>query len=133
MWDKPFGVGIGMSVTSDLVNYKPDPFVSKIPSDSWYVRVWMETGIVGLIIHLFNLIFIVAYGAYVVYFKIKDNEMKGLISAYVCGLSGVYIAAYSLEIVGQFPTSFIMFICMTLIFRSKIIDSELETSESSAT
>ena len=133
MWDKPFGVGIGMSVTSNFAEYKPDPFVSKIPSDSWYVRVWMETGIVGLIIHLINLLFIVAYGAYVVYFKIKNTELKGLITAFVCGLSGVYVAAYSLEIIGQFPTSFIMFMCMTLIFRSKIIDNELETSELSTT
>jgi len=129
MWNKPFGVGIGMSVTSNFAKYKPDPFVSKIPSDSWYVRVWMETGIVGLIIHLINLLFIVAYGAYVVYFKIKNTELKGLITAFVCGLSGVYVAAYSLEIIGQFPTSFIMFMCMTLIFRSKIIDNELEASE----
>jgi len=127
MWNKPFGVGIGMSTTSNIVNYKPDPFVSKIPSDSWYVRVWMETGIVGLAIHLTILIFIVAYGSFLVLFKLKNKELKGLITAFVCGLSGVYVAAYSLEIIGQFPTSFIMFICMALIFRSKFIDKKLET------
>lgn len=126
MWNKPFGVGIGMSTTSNLVNYAPDPFVSKIPSDSWYVRVWMETGIIGLTIHIINLLFIVAFGAYLVFFKLKDKELKGLITAFVCGLSGVYVAAYSLEIIGQFPTSFIMFICMTLIFRSRSLDKELE-------
>ena len=133
MWDKPFGVGIGMSLARNIVDYKPDPFVSKIPSDSWYVRVWLEIGIVGLIIHIINLLFIVVYGAYLVYFKIKNTELKGLITAFVCGLSGVYVAAYSLEIIGQFPTSFIMFLCMTLIFRSKIIDNELETNELSIT
>ena len=129
MWNKPFGVGIGMSTTSNIVNYRPDPVVSKIPSDSWYVRVWMETGIVGLGIHLINLLFIVAYGAYLVFFKLKNTELKGLITAFVCGLSGVYVAAYSLEIIGQFPTSFIMFMCMTLIFRSRIIDDELEAKK----
>ena len=133
MLDKPFGVGIGMSLARDIVDYKPDPFVSKIPSDSWYVRVWLEMGIVGLIIHIFNLFFIVSYGAYLVYFKIMNTELKGLITAFVCGLSGVYLAAYSLEIIGQFPTSFIMFICMTLIFRSKVLDNRLADTVISTT
>ena len=128
LWNKPFGVGIAMS-REGATTYRPDPLVSKIPSDSWYVRVWMEVGIVGLILHVLILLYIIFHGAYLVLFKLKNNLLKGIISALVCGLSGVYVSAYSLELIGQFPTSIIMFTCMAFIFLSPMYDKELKETE----
>ncbi len=123
--DKPIGAGIGMSRGS-AKTYRPDPYLAQIPNDSWYVMIWVETGIIGLILHIFILLYIVLYGAYIVYFRLKDNELRGLVTALICGLSGVYVASYSLEIMGQFPTGFILYISMTLIFISPKFDEEIE-------
>lgn len=128
MWDKPFGVGIGMSYDRGA-SYRPNPFVSKIPTDGWYVRVWVETGIVGLSLHILILLYIVTHGAFLVLFRLKNLQLKGLITALICGISGVYVAAYSIEIIGQFPSSFILFTCMTFIFLSPNYDKELMKKE----
>jgi len=130
MWNKPFGVGIAMS-RGGAKNYKPDPVFSRIPSDSWYVRVWVETGIVGLVLHLFILFYVIIYGVYLVWVRLENEQLKGLVTALICGLLGVYVAAYSLEIIGQFPNAFIIYMCMTFIFLSPMYDAELKKIQNS--
>lgn len=126
MWKYPFGVGIAMS-RPGAVNYVPHPVISKIPSDSWYVRIWMEMGIVGLLLHIFILLYIVAYGAYLSLFKLRDPWLRGVVNGMVCGLTGVYFAAYSLELIGQIPNSIIIYICMAIIFISPDIDKNIQS------
>lgn len=128
MLAKPFGVGLGMS-KGRTTTFRPDPFLSTIPNDSWYVLIWVETGIVGLILHLLILLYIVFYGAYLVLFKLKNEQLKGMITAFICGLSGIYVASYSLEIIGQFPSGYIIYTCMAFIFLSPLYDKELEKKE----
>jgi O-antigen ligase len=121
MADKHFGVGIGMS-RGRAETYQPDAFVSKIPSDSWYVLIWVETGIVGLILHLLILLSVPAYGAYLILFKLRDPTVRGIVSAMVCGISGLYVSSYTIEIIGQFPTGFILYTCMAVVYMSPRLD-----------
>ncbi len=45
--DRPFGVGIGLS---GVENRKYSSILStQVPHDSWYVKIWVDTGIVGFI------------------------------------------------------------------------------------
>lgn len=124
MKDKPFGAGIGMArKRSD--KYEPNYYLSTIPTDSWYVLIWVETGIVGLVIHILILLYIITYGTFILYFKLKHPQIKGVVMALISGISGVYIASYSIEIMGQFPTGFILYVSMTVIFLSPKFDKEL--------
>lgn len=125
LYDKPIGVGIGMS-RGEIKTYRTDPVLSKIPPDSWYVLIWMETGIIGLTLHILILLYIIFHGGYLVYFKIQDHQLKGLTSALLCGICGLYVSSYSIEIIGQFPFGPILYVCMALIFLSPVYDKELE-------
>lgn len=127
MIGKPLGVGIGMK-RGNAVLYTPHPVLSKIPHDSWYVLIWVELGIVGLIAYVLMILYILIHGSYLVLFRIKNKELRGLVSALLCGLFGVSLAAYSLEIFGQMPNSILIYISMTLIFLSPIYDKEIEQS-----
>lgn len=127
--DKPFGAGIGMS-RGEVSSYKANPFFQDLPSDSWYVLIWMETGIVGLVLYILILIYILIYGIFIIIFKLKNPELKGIVTSIVCGLAGVYVASYSIEIMGQFPNSFIIFICMAIIFISPEYDKQIRLKES---
>lgn len=127
--DKPFGAGIGMS-RGEVSSYKANPFFQDLPSDSWYVLIWMETGIVGLVLYILILIYILIYGIFIIIFKLKSPELKGIVTSIVCGLAGVYVASYSIEIMGQFPNSFIIFICMAIIFISPEYDKQIRLKES---
>ena len=131
MKDMPLGAGLGMS-RGKATTYKPDPVLALIPSDSWYVMVWVETGIVGLILHLFILMYILLHGSFLVMFRLKTPEVKGIVTAMLCGISGIYISAYSIEILGQFPFAFITFISMTIVFISPRIEKELINEQYSA-
>ena len=66
------------------------------------------------------------YGCFIVLFKLKDRELRGIIAAFTCGIAGLYVASYSLEIIGQFPTGVIMYTLMTFIFLSPMYDKEIQ-------
>lgn len=125
MVDKPFGAGVGMS-RGKVYTYKPNPVLSQIASDSWYVLIWVETGIVGLLLHVSILLIILGYGCYLVLFRLKDRELRGIIAAFSCGIAGLYVASYSIEIIGQFPSGIIMYTLMTFIFLSPMYEKEIE-------
>ncbi len=129
MVDKPFGAGIGMS--RGRAEYRSDSFLSSIPKDSWYVLVWVETGIVGLILHVTILMSILGYGCFVVLFRLKNEELRGIIAAFTSGIAGLYVASYTLELMGQFPNGIIMYTFMTFIFLSPLYDKELMSDKQS--
>ena len=49
--DKPIGGGIG-SAGNWGQRFSPQGFLAQVATDSWYVQIWAETGIVGLFLHL---------------------------------------------------------------------------------
>ncbi|OFY43541.1 MAG: hypothetical protein A2X18_06250 [Bacteroidetes bacterium GWF2_40_14] len=123
--NKPIGVGLGMS-RGEIRTYRTDPILSKIPADSWYVLVWMETGIIGLTLHAFILLYIIFHGGYLVFFKLKNHQLKGLMAALLCGIAGLYVSSYSIEIIGQFPFGPILYFSMAFLFMSPVYEKEID-------
>ena len=54
MASRPFGGGIGHGGVK-AQKYLPNAYLSQVPTDSGYVLIWVEQGIVGLILYLFLL------------------------------------------------------------------------------
>ena len=97
MADKPFGVGLGLSGVK-AVRYAPNSYQSKIPTDSWFVMIWVETGIVGLILNIILLAYIIFYGIYQTLFKIRNHLLKGINIALLGRVIGMIVASYANEI-----------------------------------
>lgn len=55
--DKPFGAGLGHG-GNNAVRFAPNAKLSYIPPDSWFVLIWIEMGIVGLILHILALLYV---------------------------------------------------------------------------
>lgn len=125
MADKPFGVGIGLG-GGKAKRYAPDAFMSQIPTDSWFVMIWVETGIVGLLLHLSIQLFIIIYGAYICMLRIKNKTLKGITSALVAGVFGMFVSAYGNEIFVQFPNGILICMSQAFIFIALKYDKELE-------
>ena len=51
MADKPFGAGLGHG-GGKAKTFAPNAALSQIPTDSWFVMVWVETGVVGILLHI---------------------------------------------------------------------------------
>lgn len=118
--DKPFGVGLGTSKASGM-----EDELSKIPTDSWLVMIWVETGIVGLILYLCLILFIFAKGIYIILFKIKNKELWGLECALLSGMSGMFVASYANEVIAQFPNGPIIYTAMAFVFMAERFERDI--------
>jgi len=121
--DKPFGGGIG-SAGDWGKRFSPQGFLSQVATDSWYVQIWAEQGIVGLILHLAITFFIVLKGSYILMYRIRDPELFGILSACICGIVGIMGASYGNGVFGQLPTGIIIYISMAYIFLGPKLDEE---------
>lgn len=119
----PFGIGIGKSKHAE-----PQDYMYGMATDSSLVFIWVETGIVGLIIYLSIFLFVVARGIYDVLFRIKNKELRGIMSALVAGLTGMLVTGYGNEVLQQFPTGPILYMSMAFIMMGRYFDKEIENN-----
>lgn len=121
--NKPFGEGLGLSgVENQKISNR---FTTSIPHDSWYVKIWVETGIVGITLYLGFLFISIAHGAWIIMFRIKDKELKGLLSGLLCGITGMLLSAYGNAFWGQYPTHIIAFTGLALVLKGTYFDNEI--------
>ncbi|MCF8255507.1 MAG: O-antigen ligase family protein [Bacteroidia bacterium] len=120
---RPFGGGIG-SGGSWGQRFTPGSFLAEVALDSWYVKIWVETGIVGLFLHLVSLIGILIIGCIKV-FNLKNPELRQKIIALICGYFGIVVASYGNQILGQLPTGAVIYFSMVYMFLSDTWDKEI--------
>ena len=125
--NKPFGEGLGLSGGE---NKKMSiRFTTSIPVDSWYVKLWVETGIIGAVLYLGVLFITIGRGSWIVMFKIHDPELKGRLTAFLCGIFGMLASAYGNAFWGQYPTAIIAFTCLSLVLNGEYYDKEIKNIE----
>jgi len=118
---RPFGGGIGHAGVKAKA-FLPDAFLSNIATDSWYVLIWAEQGIVGLALHLFILLFILIKSSYRIMFRIRDPILKLKMAALASGMFGVMVASYGNAVLGTMPTSLLIYTSMALMLNTKKLE-----------
>lgn len=113
--DKPFGGGIGSAGNWGL-RFSPGTFLADTPTDSWYVQIWAEQGIVGLSLHLLILLYILGYGSYYSMVLCKNERYKIKAIALLSGMFGIMVASYGSGALGQMPNGLIVYMSMAFIF-----------------
>ena len=110
---RPFGCGIGSS--GDWAKrFSPNSFLAETPPDSWFIKIWTETGAVGLSLHVGMLLFFVALGGYKT-MRLTDPALQSIMLSLLCGYIGVLVASYGNPVFGQFPTNSIMSISIVVL------------------
>lgn len=125
---RPFGGGIGHA-GGKARRFLPNAFLSNTPTDSWYVLIWAEQGIVGLILHLFILFYILIKSSWLIMFRIRDNILKMKMTALTCGYFGIMAASYGNMVLGQMPTSILIYTSMALMLNSAVYDVRISNRE----
>jgi hypothetical protein len=125
---RPFGGGIGHGGTK-AQKYLPNAFLSNVATDSWYVLIWVEQGIVGLLLHLAILFYVMAKASLIVMFKIRDPILKYKISALIAGMAGIMVASYGNAILGQMPTALLIYATMAIILNTEVFEKEIEEKQ----
>lgn len=118
---RPFGGGIGHGGVK-AQRYLPNAFLSQVATDSWYVLVWVEQGIVGLLLHLFILFYTVGRSSYKIMFTIRDPLVKLKMSALTAGMAGVMVASYGNAVLGGMPTGILIYISMAVMLNADVFD-----------
>ncbi len=121
---RPFGGGLG-SAGNWGKRFSPNTFLANTATDSWYVAIWAEQGIVGLLLHLFILFYILIKSSYVLMFKIRNDWLKFRMIALLSGFFGIMVASYGNGVLGQMPTGIIIYMSMAFLFMAEKFDKEL--------
>lgn len=112
MKDLPFGVGIGSSSGAG-VRFSPNHWAAQIPPDSWYVQLWIETGVVGVAIYALMLIGMILCGIFWLW-QLKDPWLFTMMLVLISEFIGICVVSYSNPILGQYPTSTFLYISSML-------------------
>ncbi len=118
---RPFGGGIGHA-GSRAITYTGETFLSSVATDSWFVLIWAEAGIIGLYLHLLILGYFTGKGLYISMFQIKNKDLEVKIAALLCGVFGILVASYGNAVLGQFPTGLVVYISMAYVFMAPSMD-----------
>lgn len=117
---KPIGYGIGLSKAGNFNSKEQMPY----PPDSWLISVWVETGIVGLILYLSIHGILFAWCSWILMFKIRDKKLRGLCAAWLCMDAGFFIAAYVNDVM-QYPNQLPIYIGFALCFAAPHIEQNI--------
>lgn len=123
---RPFGGGIGHGGVK-AQKFLPNAFLSQIATDSWYVLIWVEQGIVGLMLHLFILFYVLIKSCYKIMFRIRSPQLKLKMSALTAGMAGVMVASYGNAVLGTMPTGTLIYISMAILMNSDYLDKQYQS------
>ena len=128
--NKPFGEGIGLGGVE--ARRFGSRLTTTIPNDSTYVKIWTETGVVGILLYLLIYAGSLLWGCYCIMFKIRNDELRHLLTALACGIFGMMLSAYGNAFFTQFPTGIMMIMFLGILMNGKYIDERLTIEKQQA-
>ncbi|RHI03363.1 O-antigen ligase domain-containing protein [Bacteroides sp. AM16-24] len=125
----PWGVGINESIPK---LWKRGDIYEEgtLPPDSYYVRIWIQTGYMGLNLYLAILVVVLLRCCYIVMFRIKNKELYHILAAMTCGVFGVWINGYTGEAMNTAPTDFLVIASLAFIMNGPYIDKQITQEKS---
>lgn len=120
---RPMGGSIGHAGVK-AQKYLPNTFLSNVATDSWYVLIWAEQGIIGLILHMFILFYVILKSSYWVMYRIRDPEIKTIMAALTSGMFGIMAASYGNAVLGTMPTGILIYISMALMMNAGMFNDK---------
>ena len=61
-------------------------------------------------------------------FRIKNKELKGLLTGLLCGVTGMLLSAYGNAFWGQYPTCIVAFTGLALVLKGIYFDAEISNN-----
>lgn len=118
----PFGGGVGISgINGD--NYNQGKYLASIPPDSYWVKIWVMYGVVGLVIWFSMIMFLLGKACGIVW-RIKDPGLKIKMIALTSGNAGLFFCSYGNEVMNGFPSCIILYMAWSFIFLSPKFDNK---------
>ena len=114
MDDKPFGGGIGSAGVWGK-RFSPGNFLADFETDGQYVRIYAETGIVGL--YLYYLIHIIIIGKMIlISWKLKNHKLRILTIGFTSGTIALMVSNYGAAVTIALPSSVLVVWSMAFVY-----------------
>jgi O-antigen ligase len=126
---RPFGGGVG-SIGTWGRKYNPGRFLSEVPPDSYFVKVWAMYGIVGFVLWFGLMLYILGKCGGIVW-KLRDPGLRQQLLALTAGFAGILMCSYGNEVMNQMPSAMIIYLSWVFVFRGPALDAM--SQEQSAT
>lgn len=126
MSKNPLGAGIAHMVPIQILNDEGLYVDDIIPSDSYYVGIWSQTGYFGLFLHILIHASVILTCCYKVLFKVKNAELRQILMAFTCASFGIYVSGYTSYSIGQPPINFLIPAMLAFVLNGPYIDAELQ-------
>lgn len=124
----PMGNSLGMSA-GRAHKYGDYSRLTDIPTDSWLVQLWVETGIIGLVIYLSLMGFIFVKGTILVFSRLKDPYVKGICAGLLAGVAGLLAMSTNSEVFSQFPNAVLVYTSLAIVFLGPALERNLEVKK----
>lgn len=118
---RPLGGGIGSGGDWGR-RFSPGTFLAETALDSWYVKIWVESGVVGLSVHLLTLVIMGIIG-FIQVARLRDPALKSTMTGLFCGFVGVAAASYGNQVFGQSPSNTVLYVSIALFCTCGRFDS----------
>lgn len=123
MDSRPFGGGLGV-IGYYGMKYNPDKFLSKVQPDSYWVKIWAMTGIVGFTIWFGMMMFILGKCCGIVW-KIEDEKLRIKGIAITSGIAGILFCSYGNEVMNTIPSSIVIYMSWVFIYKMPKLDQDI--------
>ncbi len=122
MKDKPFGAGVG-SIGLNGIKFNSEKYLSNIPPDSYWVKIWVMYGPVGLVIWFSLIMFMIGKCCGTVW-NIQDNGLKVKCIALTSGTAGLFFCSYANEVMNGFPSVVILYMSWSFVLMANNLDEK---------
>lgn len=126
--DAPFGVGVGMKGGCLPSNHKFAALIA-IPPDSEYVKIWIQTGAVGLSIFLITTALMFLGASRIIMFKLTSSSLRGIGSGLCCAFAAVQLGGYGNQVLIQYPNCLTFYGGLAIVYVLPLIEKDWITHE----
>ena len=130
--EAPWGIGLGIQ-GEDVPQSNKNHFLALVAPDSTLVYIWIRTGIIGLSLFITIMLLIIIRAGFIVFTQIKEPELRGQLTAFVCGASSMLVAGYGNQIMIQFPNAMLFFGSLALVYCGTSLDKNTLAEQAAKT
>lgn len=119
----PLGVGISENIPK-LWRQGEKYVEGTLPPDSFFVSIWIQTGLIGLILYISIYIVVILRCCYIVMFKVHSKRLRQILAALTCATFGILVSGYTANSPGQPPTDFLIVAMIAFVMNGAYIDKQ---------
>lgn len=127
MESRPFGGGLGV-IGYYGMKYNSNKFLSTVQPDSYWVKIWAMTGIIGFIIWFGSMMYILGKCCGIVW-KIEDEALRVKGIAITSGIAGILFCSYGNEVINTMPSSIVIYLSWVFIYKMPKLDEEIKINK----